>query len=69
MNGEEIDLIIAAASAPEDIYPSVACLIQAEIGAKNAVCFDLRAACSGFIYSLETARAFIKSGLYKNVSK
>ena len=67
MNGEEIDLIIAAASAPEDIYPSVACLIQAEIGAKNAVCFDLRAACSGFIYSLETARAFIKSGLYKNV--
>ncbi len=62
-----IDLIIAAASAPEDVYPSVSCLIQAEIGAKNAACFDVKAACSGFLYSLETARAFIKSGLYKNI--
>ena len=51
----EIDLIIAAASAPEDIYPSVSCIIQGEIGAKNAAAFDLKAACSGFIYSLETA--------------
>ena len=64
---EKIDLIIAASSAPEDIYPSVACLIQNAIGAKNAACFDLRAACAGFIYSLNTARAFIKSGLYKNI--
>ena len=64
---EKIDLIIAAASAPEDVYPSVSCLIQAGIGAKNAACFDLKAACSGFIYGLNTARAFIKSGLYKNI--
>ncbi len=63
----KIDLIIAASSAPEDIYPSVACLIQRAIGAKNASCFDLRAACAGFIYSLNTARAYIKSGIYKNV--
>ncbi len=63
----DIDLIIAAASAPEDVYPSVSCLIQADIKAKNAACFDLKAACSGFLYALETARAFIKSGLYKNV--
>lgn len=66
-NTENIDLIIAAASAPENIYPSVACLIQAAINAKNAACFDLKAACSGFIYSLNTARAFIKSGIYKNI--
>ncbi len=63
----KIDLIIAAASAPEEIYPSVSCLIQAAIGAKNAACFDLKAACSGFIYSLSTARAFIKSNTYKNI--
>ncbi len=63
----KIDLIIAATSAPEDIYPSVACLIQKEIKAKSAACFDLRAACSGFIYSLNCARAFIKAGIYKNI--
>lgn len=64
---ENFDLIIAATSAPEDIYPSVSCLIQKATKAKNAACFDLRAACSGFIYSLNTARAFIKSGIYKNI--
>ncbi len=63
----KIDLIIAAASAPEDVYPSVSCIIQGAIGASNAACFDLKAACSGFIYSLNAARAFIQSGLYKNV--
>ncbi len=66
-NPLDIDLIIAASSAPEDIYPSVACLIQRAIGAKNAACFDLRAACAGFLYSLNTAQAYIKSGIYKNV--
>ncbi len=66
-NVEDLDLIIAATSAPEDIYPSVSCLIQGAIGAKNAACFDLRAACAGLIYSINTARAFIKSGIYKNI--
>jgi len=66
-DSEKIDLIIAACSAPEDIYPSVACLIQSAIKAKNAACFDLKAACSGFIYSLNTAKAFIKSGIYQNI--
>lgn len=64
---EKIDLIIAAASAPEDVYPSVACLIQGAIGADNAVCFDLKAACSGFLYSLSVAKAYIKSGVFKNI--
>ncbi len=66
-NPSDIDLIIAASSAPEDIYPSVACLIQKGIKAQNAAAFDLRAACAGFLYSLNTAQAFIKSGLYKNI--
>lgn len=65
--GDEFDMIIAASSAPEEVYPSVACRIQGQIGAKNAACFDIKAACAGFIYALKTAQAFIKSGLYKNI--
>ena len=65
--GDEFDMIIVASSAPEEIYPSIACRIQAEIGAKNAACYDIKAACAGFIYALNTAQAFIKSGLYKNI--
>lgn len=67
LSAKDIDLIIAASSAPEDIYPSVSCYIQRAIEADNAACFDLRAACAGFIYSLKTANAFIKSGTYKNI--
>ena len=63
---DKIDLIIAACSAPEDIYPSVSCLIQKELNLK-CPCFDLRAACAGFIYSLNTARAFIEANIYKNI--
>ena len=66
-NPLDFDLIIAAASAPEDVYPSVSCLIQAGIGAKNASCFDVKAACSGFIYALSVSEAYIKSGLAKNI--
>ena len=66
-NTEDFDLIIAASSAPEEVYPTVACRVQAEIGAKKAACFDIKAACAGFIYALNTAQAFIKSGLYKNI--
>ncbi len=66
-NPLNVDLIITASSAPEEIYPSVSCSIQAAIGAKNAACFDLKAACAGFVYSLKTAQAFIKSGMYENI--
>ena len=60
-------MIIAASSAPEEVYPSIACRIQGIIGAKKAACFDIKAACAGFIYALNCANAFIKSGLYKNI--
>lgn len=66
-NTEDIDMIITASSAPEEIFPSVSCRIQDAIDAKKAACFDIKAACAGFIYALNIARAFIKSGLYKNV--
>lgn len=65
--GDEFDMIIAASSAPEEVFPSISCRIQAALGAKGAACFDMKAACAGFIYALNTARAFIQSGLYKNI--
>lgn len=67
INPEEIDLIIAASSAPADLYPAMACHIQARLGIKNIPAFDVTAACSGLIYTLEMARAFIGSGIYKTV--
>src|SRR5574344_1947243 len=57
---QEIDLIIAASSAPPDLYPSIACRIQDRIGARNTIpAFDVTAACSGLIYTLDIAQAYI----------
>ena len=63
---EDIDLIIVATITGDMPFPSTACFVQSKIGAKNAACFDLAAACSGFIYGLVTAKNFINSGTYKN---
>ena len=62
-----IDMIISATSAPQRPYPSVACEVQAEIGADNASACDLVAACSGFLYAMQMARANINSGFAKRV--
>lgn len=62
---EEIDLIIVATITPDSVCPSTACIVQDMLGCKNATCFDISAACSGFIFSLITANALIKSGEYK----
>ncbi|MEN8192579.1 MAG: beta-ketoacyl-ACP synthase III [Bacteroidota bacterium] len=64
---EEIDLIICATVTPDMFFPATACLIQDNIGAKNAWGFDLSAACSGFLFALENGANFIKSGQYKKV--
>lgn len=66
MRAEDIDLIIIGTISPDYATPSVACIVQGNIGADNACAFDLGAACSGYIFSLATADKFIKSGLYKN---
>lgn len=58
-----IGLIIVATVTPDMPFPSTACLVQSAIGVKEALCFDLEAACSGFLYSVETARGMISSGL------
>ena len=62
---DEIDLIIVATISPEYFMPSTACLVQGEIGAVNATCFDLTAACSGFLYGLKVAEQGIRCGDYK----
>ncbi|MBS4960237.1 MAG: ketoacyl-ACP synthase III [Clostridiales bacterium] len=66
LNPEEIDLLIVATVSADYMTPSTACLVQAKIGAKNAIAFDVTAACSGFIYGLSIADKFIQSGVYKN---
>ena len=58
---EEIDLIIAATLTPDNVLPTLACEVQAELGAVNAVAFDLVAACSGFMFGLATADAYMKT--------
>ncbi len=63
---EKIELIIVATISPDSNFPSVACLVQKGIGAKNAVAFDIGAACSGFLFALTTAKQFIQNGFYKN---
>lgn len=62
---EEIELIIVASVSPDYNLPSVAAIVQKNIGAKNAATFDLNAGCSGWVYSLATATSFIKTGLYE----
>jgi len=66
LNPEDIDLIIVSTITPDMQFPSTACFVQAKIGAKNAACFDVSAACSGFIYAISVAESMIKSGQYKN---
>lgn len=58
----DVDLIVTATVTPDMLFPSTACLIQAKIGAPQAMCFDLGAACSGFVYAMETARALCCAG-------
>ena len=64
IDGSEIDLIIAASVSTDKIVPSLACQIQAEIGAGSAVAFDINAACSGFLFGLATADAYFKTGRF-----
>ena len=62
----DLDLIIAATVSPDYIFPTLACEVQAAVGAKNATAFDLGAGCSGFLFALATADAYFKTGRYKN---
>lgn len=61
----EIDFIIVATMTPDATSPSTACLVQEKIGATKAFCFDLSAACSGFVYAMATASHLMESGAYQ----
>ena len=64
---EQIDLILVATLTPDYVFPSTACLLQARLKAVNAAAIDIQAACTGYIYALSQAKAYIESGLYKNM--
>lgn len=67
ITAEQIDLCIVATLTPDLPMPSTACIVQAKLGLPNhAACFDVHAACSGFIYGLDTAWAMLQSGRYRN---
>lgn len=63
----EIEAIIVATVTPDMFFPSTACLVQHKLGAKNVWGFDLSAACSAFVYALQTGAQFIATGAHKKV--
>lgn len=67
IDASEIDLLICATTTPDYQFPATANVITDKVGAKNAFSFDINAACSGFIYALNTAAKFIESGTYKKI--
>ena len=68
ISNEDIDLVICATVTPDYFnMPSTACIISDKLGIRNVQAFDISAACSGFVYLLSLAKAFIESGMKKNV--
>ena len=63
----DVDLVIVTTVTPDMLFPSTACLLQAKLGIRNNIpCFDLEAACTGFVYGMEVATSMMQSGKYKN---
>lgn len=67
INAEEVDLILVSTISSNTLLPCTACEVQNEINAVNATCFDLNAACTGFLFAYNTAQAYIASGIYRTV--
>lgn len=67
ITADDIDVIIVATITPDMFFPQTACLVQERIGAKNCWGFDFAAACSGFLFALQTGASLVESGGYKNV--
>jgi 3-oxoacyl-[acyl-carrier-protein] synthase-3 len=63
----EIDAVIFATSTPDHLFPSAASIVAENTGIKNAFCFDMEVACSGFVYGLEICNGLIKTGKYKKI--
>ena len=67
IKAEDVDLIIVSTICSEHLLPCSACEVQKMTGAYNATCFDMNAACTGFIFAYNTAQAYITAGMYKTV--
>ncbi len=67
MKPEELELVIAATLTPDHVLPPLSCEVQRELGAVHAAAYDLCAACSGFVFALNTAQAYIQSGMYRKI--
>ncbi|WP_335869992.1 beta-ketoacyl-ACP synthase III [Bacillus sp. 2205SS5-2] len=64
---EDIDLILVATVTPDQPFPTVACMLQDKLGAKNAAAMDVSAACAGFMYAMVTAKQYIENNAYKHI--
>ncbi len=63
----DVDLILVCTVTPDMFFPSTGCVLQARLGASHAAAFDLSAACSGFIYGLSVANAYLRTGVMRNI--
>jgi 3-oxoacyl-[acyl-carrier-protein] synthase-3 len=64
---EEVDVVVFATTTPDHPFPSAASMVAENCGIKNAFCFDMEVACSGFVFGLEVCNSFIKTGKYKKI--
>jgi len=67
VNPAQVDFLIVCTMTPDHFCPSTGAIIQAAIGADNAAAVDIQAACTGFLYGLSMAKAYVESGMYRNV--
>ena len=67
LTAQDLDMIIVATVSGDQVMPSTACVLQAKLGCRPIVAFDITAACSGFVYALTIADQFIKTGMYRHV--
>ncbi|MFA4906293.1 MAG: beta-ketoacyl-ACP synthase III [Candidatus Margulisiibacteriota bacterium] len=67
LDPNDLELILVATCSPDTLFPSVGCILQDRLGAKQAAAFDVSAACSGFNFALSCAAAYIEAGKYQNV--
>ena len=66
LDASEVQLIIVATITPDTLTPATACYVQQQLGAKNAVAFDISAACSGFLYAMKISKRMISDGAFEN---
>ncbi len=67
VRARDLDLIVVGTFTPDSPFPSTGCVLQSMLGAKNAVGFDVNAVCSGFLYALSLADAYVRSARYKKI--